>query len=248
VSSGNRNGQLPPKSADALPDSDEPNGPCPRCGRASNFTVRMQAPISFNRSITRAARDEVRHSEQQVSALDCQGCGQGIVVVEEKFIGGVTASEALEGAGPERGRLQWRGIHWWPTPGMTPLSPDLPAAVADEVAEGTRCLAVQAPRAAVVMFRGALAEVVQDRGSAAAKGKDTLFAQLKQMTDDGDLVATLSDWASHIRVLGNAGAHPSTLSPVSMAEAEELLRLVNALLEYLYVMPAKVQRARAARP
>jgi hypothetical protein len=49
-------------------------------------------------------------------------------------------------------------------------------------------------------------------------------------------------------VLGNAGAHPSTLAPVSMDEAEDLSRLLAALLEYLYVMPARVQRARAARP
>ncbi|WP_405112673.1 DUF4145 domain-containing protein [Micromonospora sp. NBC_01405] len=171
-------------------------------------------------------------------------------MVEDKFVGGASMYVARTGNGPgaNGGRVQWRGIHWWPTPGMTAPNPDVPVSVAGEVAEGSRCLAVQAPRAAVVMFRGALAEIVHDRGSETAKGKNTLFAQLKQMTDDGDLVPALSDWASHIRVLGNAGAHPSTLAPVSMEEAEELLRLVNALLDYLYVMPAKVQRARTARP
>jgi hypothetical protein len=95
--------------------------------------------------------------------------------------------------------------------------------------------------------RGSLAAVVQGRSTAAAKGKHALLDQLKQMAADGGIDATLADWASHIRLLGNAGAHPSTVAPVSMEEAEEFLRLVNALLEYLYVMLAKVQRARAAR-
>ncbi|WP_229070832.1 DUF4145 domain-containing protein [Actinoplanes sp. DH11] len=203
------------------------------------------APVTFNGKTTVfSGKGSSRDFDERLSILECHGCAQNIVVVEEKFIGGVAARDGAEFGGA----IQWRGIHWWPTPGMTAPNPDVPVTVAGEVTEGTRCLAVQAPRAAVVMFRGALAEIVQDRGSATAKGKHTLFDQLKQMTDDGDLVPALSDWASHIRVLGNAGAHPSTLAPVSMEEAEELLRLVNALLDYLYVMPAKVQRARAARP
>lgn len=247
--SASRNAQeLPPKSADALPDSEEPHGPCPRCDRVSSFTVRSHSPISFTSRMAMPGQN--RDFDQRVAMLECQGCGQGVVVVEDKFVGGASMYVARTGNGPgaNGGRVQWRGIHWWPTPGMTAPNPDVPVSVAGEVAEGSRCLAVQAPRAAVVMFRGALAEIVHDRGSETAKGKNTLFAQLKQMTDDGDLVPALSDWASHIRVLGNAGAHPSTLAPVSMEEAEELLRLVNALLDYLYVMPAKVQRARTARP
>ena len=233
ASTENMNAQLPPKRVEALPDSGTPNGPCPRCGRVSHFSLNSQTPVTFD-GTEFTDHGEQRSPVEQASVLECHACQQRIVVIEEEVA--------------EAGNRYWRGHHWWPTPGMLPLNPDIPAAVADEVAEGTRCLAVRAPRAAVVMFRGALAEVVHDRGSAAAKSKSNLAGQLKQMADEGALVATLADWADHIRVLGNAGAHPSTLAPVSMPEAEELLRLVNSLLEYLYVMPARVQRARASRP
>jgi hypothetical protein len=94
------------------------------------------------------------------------------------------------------------------------------------------------------MFRGALAEIVADCGLPTAQGRHSLAGQLRQMADDGTLDSTLADWADHIRVLGNAGAHPSTLAPVSMDEADELLRLLTSLLEYLFVTPARVRRAR----
>jgi hypothetical protein len=157
----NSGGRLLPKPADALPDTAEPNGPCPRCGRVSNFSLVGQTAVTFNTTfIMHRSGPNERDHDEQVSVLQCQGCAQNVVVIEEEFVGGVAARD-----GGNSGAAQWRGIHWWPTPGMKPSDPDIPASVADAMAEGTRCLAVRAPRAAVVMFRGALAEMVADRGS-----------------------------------------------------------------------------------
>ena len=50
-----------------------------------------------------------------------------------------------------------------------------------------------------------------------------------------------------MRTLGFAGDYPNELEPVSMDEAHELSRLMTALIDYLYVMPAKVRRARQVR-
>jgi len=98
------------------------------------------------------------------------------------------------------------------------------------------------------MLRGALGQIVVDRGSPEAQKKPNLAGQLKQMADEHSLDETLADWASHVRTLGNAGAHPNELEPVTIDEAHELSRLMAALLDYLYVMPANVRRARQARP
>jgi hypothetical protein len=201
-------------------------------------------PVTFNTSVLVGGGGRVqRDHDEQLAVLECHGCKQNVVVIEEKHVGGIAVR-----AGGNSGTVQWRGVHWWPSPGMRPSDPDIPGPVADAVAEGTRCLAVRAHRAAVVMFRDALAEIVTDRGSAAAQTRHALAGQLKQMASEGALDSTLADWADHIRVIGNAGAHPNTLAPVSVDEAEELARLLAALLDYLYVMPARVQRARTARP
>jgi len=237
--------KLPVKPDDVLPDSTSPYGPCPRCGRLSNFTPQANGPVTYNDSgyVEGPGGGVQRLYDEQLSILECQGCRQNVVVIEEQYVGGRRKRD-----GGNSGTVEWRGIHWWPTPGMRPANPDVPATVGDAIAEGTRCLAVQAPRAAAVMFRGAVGQIVTERGSANAQNKRDLYSQLKQMADDGDLIPTLAEWAHQIRILGNAGAHPNELDPVTLEEAEDLARLIGALVEYLYVTPAKVQRARNRRP
>lgn len=48
-----------------------------------------------------------------------------------------------------------------------------------------RALSVKAARAAVVMFRGMLAQVVADKGSTTARAKHSLYDKLEQMSQDG---------------------------------------------------------------
>lgn len=238
--------QLPRKPDEALPDSTSPYGPCPRCGRLSNFTAKGNAPVTYDGGATMGlggTQHEPTYDER-LTVLQCQGCDQNVVVIEEQYVGGRRTRDG----GTRSGLQEWRGVHWWPTPGMRPGNPDVPAAVSEAVAEATRCLAVQAPRAAAVMLRGALGQIVVDRGSPEAQKKPNLASQLKQMADEHSLDKTLAEWASHVRTLGNAGAHPNELEPVTIDEAHELSRLMAALLDYLYVMPANVRRARQARP
>lgn len=237
--------RLPQKPDDALPDSTSPYGPCPRCGRLSNFTTKGSAPVTYDGgSMAVGGMQQEPSYDEQLTVLQCQGCRQNVVVIEEQYVGGRRTRDG----GTRSGTYEWRGIHWWPTPGMRPGNADVPAAVSEAVAEATRCLAVQAPRAAAVMFRGALGQIVVDRGSAEAQKKPNLARQLKQMADEHSLDETLAEWADHLRTLGNAGAHPNELEPVTMDEAHELSRLMAALIDYLYVMPATVRRARQTRP
>ena len=157
------------------------------------------------------------------------GCRDSLVVIE-RWVDG-----------------EWSGVHWWPTPGSGSLDPSVPVAVASAYDEGMRALAIAAPRAAVVMFRGALAEIVGDKGSATAQAKGTLYEQLKVMDTDGTLHPSLVDWAKEIRVLGNVGAHPSSLGTVTVADASDLGHLVAQMINVLYETPARIARTRAAR-
>ena len=129
----------------------------------------------------------------------------------------------------------------------------IPTSLSESVtpqAKELRCVAVKrskAPRAAAVMYRAAVAEIVTDRGSPASQAKGSLADQLKQMANDGDLDRTTADWADHVRIVGNAGAHPNELAPVTLEEVEGLGRLINVIVDYLYVHPARVRRARGSR-
>lgn len=210
---------------ESLPESADLGGPCPRCGRIAAF----EHP---GRGFTPLKPD----GSERVIMLKCMGCQDSIVVIERRVGPQVNGQAAV-----------YEGIHWWPLPGLGDLDPDIPPQVGTAYSEGIRALSVKAARAAVVMFRGMLAQVVSDKGSAAAQAKHTLYDKLEQMSQDGSLHPSLVEWAREIRLIGNAAAHPDALDPVSDDEAADLARLCRQLLNVIYEVPARIARNRAAR-
>ena len=164
------------------------------------------------------------------------GCNDSIVVVERR----------VEQQGPNS-PIVYEGMHWWPVAGSGDLDADVPPQVGSAYLEGMRALSVKAPRAAVVMFRGMLAQLVADKGSAAARAKHTLYDKVEQMSQDGSLHPSLVEWAKEIRLIGNAAAHPDALDPVSNDEAADLGRLCRQMLNVIYEVPARITRSRASR-
>ena len=231
------NAERPSNDPDSLPDSADPNGPCPRCGRVANFEFRGQMPLTYRTDVFAAGGG--RLASQRVSALECGGCHLGIAVIEDLYVGGVRYGNS--------GMQSWRGIHWWPTPGSTSFGADVPIAVADAYGEGLRCLSVGAPNGAVAMFRTALTWIVNDKGSQAANNKGDLKDKVKQMVVDGGLAPTLGDWADHIRLYGNAGVHPDLFGGVDPDEAQDVARLTETLIDLLYVTPARIAQRQAER-
>ena len=205
---------------DTLPSTTDPGGRCSRCGRVSNFAIEATFATIRNSSNVPTER---------VAVLRCMGCAKGTVVLEALVHG------------------QWVPIHWWPLDGGETLDQAVPSNVASCYDEGMRALSVHAARAAVVMFRAALAEIVSILGSAQAQGRNTLYEQLAQMEQEGTLHPHLVEWAKEIRLLGNIGAHPNSLGAVSDEDAAELGRLTKQLIEVLFEVPARITRARASR-
>lgn len=233
-----------PTNPETAPDSDDPTGPCPRCGRVSNFHHAGYLAVTFKEGVYAIdpGGSQQRLVAERVSVLHCPGCRQGTVVVEEETLDG-TPRRGMGGGGV----LGWSGIHWWP-PVVAPVDASIPEEIRSTFAEGVRCLGALAPRAAVVMFRRTLEAIVRNKGSAAAQAAGTLAKGLKQMATDGALSGDVATWAEEIRVVGNAGAHFDAGAPVDPDEAEELSRLTKALLEYLYEHPARIRRTRGKTP
>lgn len=241
---GERGETLPEADPDTPPDSSDPTGICPRCGRASNFApVNEPIPVSFNWSITSVGPNGAPEPEvmDRVVSLLCRGCRQSTVVVEEQWVG-----EQPSRSGRGFGVIRYRGIHWWPPPGAADLDEAIPAPIRDAYSEGMRCLSVRAPRAAVVMLRRTLEGVVHDKGSENARKalEKNLAAALGVMAEEGTLDKSLSEWAAEIRVVGNVGAHVDPIDDVSEQEAKGTSRLARQVLHYLYELPASITRTR----
>jgi Domain of unknown function (DUF4145) len=167
---------------------------------------------------------------EQVTVLQCMGCKESSVVVEVEPVGKHGLS----------------GVLWWPTEHLGELEKvaGVPNDIVEAYSEGVRCIAVQAPHGAVAMFRTAIAQIVEDKGSAAAKAEKDLFKRIEQMVQDKTLWDTFGDWAHHIRTTGNAGAHPEKFDPVTMDQATDLQRFVRELLNFLYEQPARLAAAK----
>jgi hypothetical protein len=139
----------------------------------------------------------------------------------------------------------------WPTDRLVDLDPQvagvggLPQGIIEAYSEGVRCLSVQSPNAAAAMFRTTIAQIVQNKGSEAAKKKNTLNDAIKQMVSDRALWEDFGDWADHVRLTGNAGAHGEKFDPVTMDQATELKTFIREIVNFLYVQPA---RRAAAKP
>lgn len=211
-------GQHEDPNPDTQPTSSDPNGRCPRCNRVSNFS----SEGSYN----------LRGAVEKVTILRCQGCREAMIVAE--------TFDSVNNT------TKWRGTHWWPKPGYSEDMADVPSNLASAFQEGVRCVGVEAPHAAVAMFRNALAQIVQDKGSETAKAKKTLNDAVKQMVEDRTLHDGFKEWADHVRTVGNAGAHQESWENVPLYQAQELQDLLSHLINSLYIQPAKLKRAMPA--
>jgi hypothetical protein len=216
---------------DTLPNKSDPSGKCPRCGRVANFdTVRSEA-------LRGGSIGNTHGTTEWVTVLACHGCHEKSVVVD--------VAHSLHDA--SRG-FAYHGVMWWPTDHLGDLEQvaGVPQDIVTAYSEGVRCLAVQAPNAAVAMFRTVLAHIVEDKGSPAAKATGSLFGRIEQMVQDRTLWDDFGDWAHHVRDTGNAGAHGEKFDPVAMDQATDLQKFIRAMLDFLYVQPARRAAARAA--
>jgi Domain of unknown function (DUF4145) len=232
------------KNPDTLPTGSDPSGKCPRCNRISNFEVIRQGALAavYSRAVASTGTGvidpppPVRNSRtvEQVSVIKCMGCNRLSVVIEAEP-GGTTGLQ---------------GVLWWPTPehDVASRTHDVPVGVADAFAEGCRCATVHAPNAAVAMFRTAVAQIVEDKASVAARSERDLYRRIEKMAEEGALFNNWSTWAHHIRTVGNAGAHGEKFDPVPIEQARELQRFVAELINTLYVQPARLAAAMAPTP
>jgi hypothetical protein len=119
----------------------------------------------------------------------------------------------------------------------------VPEAIRFALQEAEATFAANCFRAATIMARHALEAIAADQG--AEKGK--LVDRVKALADCHKLQPNLADWATEVRLVGNAGAH-GPLDNVSEDDAKDLLAFMQELVNYLYVLPFELQERRKNKP
>jgi hypothetical protein len=232
-------GEPLPLENDGPPDSERPSGLCPRCQKQSSFEYINSLPLTFDGGyiIGRGEPNQPTFNER-ITLLICRHCNQGVLVLEEQWIGEHKARERKSG-----GTVAWRGFHWWPLAGAR-LHKAIPAAIQGAYNEAVLALAANCPRAAAVMARRTLEAVTVDKGETTG----TLVQRLNALSSKGLLHPSLAEWVKEVRLVGNVGAHYDPIDTVAVSDAEQLINFIHELLNYLYVLPWELDARRSAKP
>lgn len=133
-------------------------------------------------------------------------------------------------------------VETFPTPYSTPefLTDDITWTVREDIAEAYRCLHAHAFRAAIMMCRRAVQQVVTEKE---AQGK-TLYDKADDLAKRGLITESLRDAIKAIKYFNPYGALPESdqLQYPTPGETEDTLQVVFQLLEDLYVRSAMAQR------
>lgn len=101
---------------------------------------------------------------------------------------------------------------------------------------------IAAPDAAVIMANSAVDAMLKAKGYTEGK----LFHRINKARDDGLLTPEMADWAHEVRLTSNDTRHADEENPHATPEqARQIVEFAEALGEFLFVLPARIKRARA---
>jgi len=116
----------------------------------------------------------------------------------------------------------------------------LPAELDQEFREAVSNLNRGACKSALAMARATLQLAVRERQ---AEG-DSLADEIADLANKHVITPDMADWAKEVRLGGNLALHPKPGQSVSEEEATEIIDFADALLTYLYTIPAQVAARR----
>ena len=117
-----------------------------------------------------------------------------------------------------------------------------PAAIGRYWLQAKRSITAENWDATAVMARSAMQVALREQG---AKGAN-LKQEIEDLSRKGLLPPIMKDWADTLRELGNDSAHPMPeQSATSSRDAQDIVRYLDFLLEYLYDLPKQIAEYRA---
>jgi hypothetical protein len=121
-------------------------------------------------------------------------------------------------------------------PAETNISTDIPLEIKSSYEEAKKVKKTSSV-AFAVMVRRTLEFLCQDKK---AKGR-SLNEQIKDLAIKNIVPKTLSEMTDILRTLGNIGAHANNIK-IEKTEVEIMDDFLKAVLEYVYIAPAKIER------
>jgi hypothetical protein len=194
---------------------------CPHCGNETTHEILKQANAS-EKMYSTFKPDDWFEIDITFYLTRCKTC---------RNISLFADSEVDE----RQGRLSEASIFY---PKQNYFGNEVPETILKTYKEAKRIKNIS-PTAFAVMIRKGLEFLCIDKK---AKGK-TLSTQFKDLSKNGIIPKTLIEMGDTLRFLGNQGAH-ATNYDIGYPEVESIDDFFTAMIEYVYVAPAKLDRLR----
>jgi hypothetical protein len=197
---------------------------CPNCGVATAFVPKVIEDQHATLPDYSTRRQTLVFGTARVKALIasespdftgyaicvCQNCSYGYVAVQRS---GIYAGWAVAYPMVQRA-----------------VAVEVPEILRDEFNEVELCCAVGAFRACVAMCQRVLESLCQDKN----------VAGLNELLEEGHISKALFNRATQIRLWAGLTKHKPIAEPVTREDADQLAGYLRAILEHVYVEPAKL--------
>lgn len=196
---------------------------CDHCGNRATFVIRAEY-TDF-----RDAADGYHYTEKAYTTwyiMQCQTCFRPTFLESSKIVNGDLNKTII---GPFTAIL-------YPAE-RKPLA-DLPEAIEKKYKEALLVRNIS-PSSCAVLIRKILEAICEYEN---AHGR-VLADKLRDLANSGRIPQPLADVATHLKQLGNLGAHFNE-DEVTKDDVPIILDFVELLLEYLYVAPMKIEAVR----
>jgi uncharacterized protein DUF4145 len=152
---------------------------------------------------------------------------------------GVVIREAEGDFGHGMGELVSKMTQIWPATTLLPA--DAPERIQKIYLEA-HSVKKKSPSSFVVQLRRAFEALAKDKKATG----NNLNRQIQSLIDQEQLPGLFAEMMHITRIIGNAGAHDSE-QDITTKEVEVADKFLRAVIEYLYVAPALLARAKAAQ-
>jgi hypothetical protein len=202
---------------------------CPHCpAEHSSFTLAWNAPLPNSNNLVWNC------------AATCGACGFPIcfTAINTRSDGNHPMNQA--------GNIEpvWGVTVAWPERAESTAPPHTPNPVKARFLEGEDAFSRKRWNSAVAMYRSALD--IATKGMKGVPSNSTFFNRLEWLHENHGITPDIKDWATHVRVEGNAALH----DPEEFAEgdAKALRFFTEMFLRYVFELPGAVREFRGEAP
>jgi hypothetical protein len=206
------------------------SGTCPHCSVNSHFRQ-----VAIHREVPLMIPEQNIWRQRAASICECVSCKQFILVIGTRSS---KPGRQLDPNGQVEAAFVLNDVFPIGKPNDK-VDESVPAGVAADFKEAQRCYFIEAYKATVTMCRRAIQSSVNNQE---ADGK-SLIHQIDDLFKSGKITEALKNFAHHVRMTGNEGAHPDKdgLWDTVKDDASDMIEFTQQYLDHIYVMPSKLK-------